>query len=88
MKLIKSDRGFMFLIHQSYGTGKGESRVISESSADPLGKYLWIGQDHHITRRDAKVLVKYLQRWIETGSLRGAEQRGTEPRPSTPDSSR
>lgn len=69
MKLIKSERGFMFLMHRNY-TEPVESRVISESSADPLGKYLWIGQNHHITRREAKQLAKHLQRWIETGTLR------------------
>jgi hypothetical protein len=69
MKLEKSDRGFMFVMHKNY-TDSDVTRVISESSAGPLGKYLWVGQNHLITRAEAKQLVKHLQRWIETGTLR------------------
>lgn len=78
MKITKSERGFEELRHESYPEGK-QLRVVSASSI--IGDYedafdrpgtsaLWIGDNHHMNREEVRELIKYLQAWVDTGSLK------------------
>lgn len=78
MKLIKSDRGFEVIIHDSSNELSKGIRLVQQSSAvgpyeDSLDKpgssYLWIGRDHHLNREEVSELVDHLKSWLETGSL-------------------
>lgn len=78
MKVVKSERGFQFLMHPAYLPPHGEARLASVSSAigdyedafdRPGSSYLWIGDDIHLNREEVAELVVYLQSWIATGKF-------------------
>ena len=58
---------------------KKETRLIEESSAiggyrDSLDKpgssYLWVGEDHHLNRKEVSGLIKRLQFWVDNKRLK------------------
>lgn len=78
MRIAISDRGFRFLTHPTYLDDKVTSRLASESSAvgdhpdaveRPGSSFLWVGQDHHLSREEVAKLVAAMQHWLETGRL-------------------
>jgi hypothetical protein len=78
VKIIKSDRGFYFLMHQTRLNPFKEERICSESSAigdyedasdNPGSSYLWFGEHHHLNREEVAELVERLQGWLDTGRL-------------------
>lgn len=84
MKVTKSERGFEFLEHDVYPPDADElySRLASQSSAldmeyegnaQPGSSYLWIGQNHHLNRKQVEQFVAHLQSWLETGQLETGE---------------
>ena len=77
MKIIRSDRGFLYLVHPAYVDGELK-RLVAHSSAigdyedsweRPGTSYLWIGEDHHLDREEVAQLIEHLQHWLATGSL-------------------
>jgi hypothetical protein len=79
MRLEKSERGFMFLLHEQYRTPHEDDRLASESSAigdypdsfdRPGSSFLWIGDNHHLNREEVAEFVSHLQRWLNTGRLK------------------
>lgn len=78
MKLVKSERGFIFLDHPAYLEPHETKRVVSESSAvgdyedsleKPGSSFLWVGEDHHLNREEVSQLVQCLQSWLDKGRL-------------------
>lgn len=77
MNIEWDHRGFCVLTHRGYPVSRGENlRLAQESSAidfsvgnPPGGSFLWIGQDHHLSRQQVAEFIKHLQRWLDTGSL-------------------
>lgn len=80
MKVTKSDRGFEFLEHPKYlPEERGDcDQLASQSSAvgdyddameRPGTSFLWIGEDHHLDRKEVLQLVKHLNAWLDTGKL-------------------
>lgn len=81
MHIEKSERGFDFLVHDSYGNEPRPIRLVSESSsigdyADsfdrPGSSFLWVGDrmgTHHLNREEVAELIAHLQRWLDTGRL-------------------
>lgn len=73
-----TDRGFRIVRLQLDSIPDHEARLISESSAvgpepgaidKPGSSFLWIGQDHHLSREEVLKLVVLLKGWAETGKL-------------------
>ncbi len=82
MKIFESNRGFPGVEHQNYTEPEKQERIIQESSAigdydDSLNKpgssYLWIGDNHHLNRDEIRELRDYLNRWLDTGRLKGCD---------------
>jgi hypothetical protein len=78
MKIVRSDRGFFFLMHPTYLPPHDEGRLASESSAigdyddsmdNPGSSFLWIGDDHHLNREEVKEFIQHLRQWLKTGRL-------------------
>lgn len=78
MRLEKSDRGFMLLLHETYAEKSEEARLISESSAvgdyedsydKPGSSYLWVGNNHHLNREEVKQLIACMQYWLDKKRL-------------------
>ncbi len=79
MKTEKTDRGFVVVTHEKYQNKPGEmTRLIQESSAIddyensfecPGSSYLWVGQDHHLNRKEVFELISRMQHWLKTGRL-------------------
>jgi hypothetical protein len=79
MIIERSDRGFEFLRHDTYLQEDAKhSRLASQSSAigpyedsmdRPGSSYLWIGEHHHLNRKEVAQFVTHLQAWLESGSL-------------------
>ena len=82
MKVVRSERGFERIVHDSYAnepvpdcTLVGASSAIGnyEDSWDrPGSSFLWIGNtDHamHINRDEVRELIVHLQSWVESGNL-------------------
>lgn len=79
MDIVTSDRGLEY-IHFKEGTDSTQkSRLVSQSSvvgdytdsaSRPGSSYLWIGGNHHLSREQVRELVRHLNSWLETGSLR------------------
>ncbi len=72
-------RGFPTLVHPVYvAKGNDDDKLVMQSSAigdyddafdKPGSSYLWFGQNHHLNREEVAEVVKYLKRWLKTGSL-------------------
>lgn len=79
MKIIKTDRNFRIVMHEKYASDpQKETRLIQESSAieggdlaleNPGSSFLWIGQDHHLNRKEVSELVSRLQFWLDNKRL-------------------
>lgn len=72
MRIVRSDRGFYFLMHPAYLEPHQEERLASESSADgPRGasSFLWIGEHHHLDQKEVRELSRALNRWLRDGRL-------------------
>lgn len=85
MKITKSDRGFEFLNHDTYleEDREANSRLASQSSAIgddsldiPGSSFLWIGEHHHLNRREVAQLVEHLQSWLSHGRLSLKREKG------------
>ena len=84
MKTKTSGRGFRYVVAEKYQNEPGEyTRLIGESSAignypdaleDPGSSFLWVGEDHHLSREDVGELIEVLQHWLD-------HKRLPEPRP-------
>lgn len=79
MKAVKSERGFIHIIHLNHANEPVEKRLISESSAigdyddslrKPGSSYLWIGEDHHLNREEVKELIERMQYWLDHKRLK------------------
>lgn len=80
MKVRASDRGFLSVHHPVYPpTSQEDDLVVTQSSI--VGDYpdamerpgtsaLWFGFHHHLNREEVAQLVKHLQAWLDTGSLK------------------
>lgn len=81
MKVEKTDRGFPVIEHPVYASDTGEiARLVQQSSAvgdypdafvNPGSSFLYVGDAHHLNREEVVELIAHLQRWVETGDLRG-----------------
>ena len=75
MKSRKTQRGFVVVEHPSYANDPDpDARLIQESSATDLkrrpgGTFLWIGEHHHLNRREVWELIRRMVRWLITGRL-------------------
>lgn len=77
MKLVKTSRGFLQLLMPQYVDEKmtvvvGESSAIGtyvNSLQCPGSSFLWIGQNHHLNRRQVRVLIGVLTNWLVTRRL-------------------
>ena len=68
MELYKKRKNGFGVIHPEYVTGSS-SMIISES-VGVRKKQIWIGESHCIDKINVKKLIKYLQTWINTDSLK------------------
>ena len=77
MNVETTPRGFELINHAT--DERGSRRLVQQSSAvgddpsdaidRPGSSMLWIGEAH-LSRAEVTELVRHLQAWIETGSLR------------------
>lgn len=72
MRITNERRGFHDLVHNNYPSG-GDARVAGESSAigeyddsfdRPGSSYLWIGEHHHLNRKQVTQLRDALTNWL------------------------
>jgi hypothetical protein len=74
MKAEKTSRGFTEIKHEKYQNEPGVmTRLIQESSAiDDKGYfgYLWVGQDHHLNRKEVTKLINHMLYWLKHGKLK------------------
>lgn len=79
MKVVTTERGFQGLEHDArHGwllcvSGAIAWQKYADAFDRPGSSFLWVGDRHHLDRDEVRELVGYLQRWLETGSLREAE---------------
>jgi len=86
MKVTKNSRGFEHLEHRPHDASLGASqRLVQASSASgddhldrPGTSFLWLGQDHHLSRSEVRQLVAHLQAWLDSGSLQLAQPKETD----------
>ena len=80
MKTTVSDRGFAMIRHPEYLNPHEETRIIGESSAigdyrdsfeNPGSSFLWLGDKHHLNRKEVREVVSALQQWLTSGRLVG-----------------
>lgn len=94
MKIVRSERGFQFLVHGAYVPPHEEKRLVSQSSV--VGEYedsferpgssaLWIGDEHHLNREEVAQLVQHLSAWLKSGSLEVVEEEAAEPSEPSPE---
>lgn len=78
MKAIKTERGFVWVWHEAYGSNPRLEQLIGESSAignygdsmsRPGSSFLWVGYRHHLNREEIEELIGRLQHWLDTGRL-------------------
>jgi hypothetical protein len=78
MNLTKTERGFERIDHDTYIDGMGDKRLVAASSAigdypdafdRPGSSFLWIGENHHLSREEVKEFAVRLNAWFKTGSL-------------------
>ena len=79
MKAYTTDRGFVRVDHKKYqNTPNENTRIVQESSAIgdyddsfsvPGSSFLWIGQDHHLNRKEVKELIGRMQYWLDNKHL-------------------
>jgi len=90
MRSRRTQRGFIVVKHPTYGSETvSEQRLIQESSAiseetmnRPYGhrlaragtSFLWVGEDHHLDRREVWGLVRRMVRWLAVGRLKVDEE--------------
>ncbi len=75
MKIETSNRGFRFVLAEKYQNEPGEyTMLIAESSAigdyddsfdNPGSSYLWIGNDHHLSRDEVADMIETMQHWLD-----------------------
>ena len=89
MEVIKTVRGFGVLVHSIYpGCTKKivieKKRLLQESSAvgdyenaltNPGSSYLWVGNEHHLSREEVEELVYCLNYWLKKKRLPMKEDR-------------
>lgn len=82
MKIETDNRGFPFLIHDTYYGEPKKARLVGASSAIgeyehslriPGSSFLWVGDHHHLNREEVQQLVGYLQHWLLTKRLTNDE---------------
>ena len=78
MKAKRSNRGFIHLEHPQYLEPYTELCLVSESSAigdydnsldNPGSSFLWVGDRHHLNRKEVGELVERLTYWLVNGRL-------------------
>lgn len=78
MQVVKIHRGYERLMHRPVDPGLGRLCMLAEAAREP--GYLWLGEDHRLSRAEVRQLIAHLQAWLDTGSLQlpeGKEQRPT-----------
>ena len=80
MKIGKTARGFTIIEEEKYQNERGVfTRLIQESSAIgnykdawnyPGSSFLWVGEDHHLNRKQVRELIRHLQYWLNNKHLR------------------
>ena len=78
MEAIRTNRGFIGIIHPVYPQGAGSDHLIWESSVIgdyensfdvPGSSFLWVGEFHHLNREEVAELIKRMQYWLDNGRL-------------------
>lgn len=79
MKTGKTGRGFRVVLEEKYQNEPGVmTRLVGESIAigeyedamdRPGSSFLWVWQDHHLSREQVAELVQLLQFWLANGRL-------------------
>jgi hypothetical protein len=79
MKASTTSRGFRLIEAEKYQNEPGEfTHLVQESSAvgdyedsfdKPGSSFLWVGDDHHLSREEVSVLVGFMQEWLKSGRL-------------------
>jgi len=79
MRQYETPRGFHGIEAEKYQNERGVyTRLVQESSAvgndedamlRPGSSFLWIGEDHHLSRCEVEELISHLNRWLETKTL-------------------
>ena len=65
--VTKTIRGFGLILHEKYQNEPGEmTRLIQDSS---VSDHLWVGEDHHLSKAEVKILIKQLKSWVKTGQF-------------------
>ena len=77
MRLEISNRGFEYVTHPAYGNNVS-TRLMSQSSAvgdhedaydKPGSSFLWVGNDHHLSREEVRELINRLESWLASNTL-------------------
>ena len=78
MKIDDSTRGFRRLLHERYLEPHDNICLAQESSAignyedssdEPGSSFLWIGEHHHLDRKQVKTLIGALRHWLRQKRL-------------------
>ena len=80
MKIEKTERGFIVVVHDTYSSNPHPARLVGESSAigndddafdNPGSSALWIGDNFHLNRKEVAELVGLLQGLLDNKRLGG-----------------
>lgn len=78
MKIQKTKRGFEIINLPKYASEFYiEERLVQQSSAiapggvgKPGSSFLWVGEHHHLSKKQVRQFVKYLNNWLTYGSFK------------------
>jgi hypothetical protein len=73
MRFKKINGGANEVRHPSYPEGDEEETPLLKEAADSAASRIMIGSSHRLDKTEVRKLIKFLERWLETGKLKGEE---------------
>ena len=84
MRQEKSDRGFYFLLHDTYADEPVKDQRLASESSCASYPALWIGEHFHLNEQEVRRLRDHLNLWLNTGRLCRRASRAAPPTGETP----
>lgn len=81
MEVRESGNKFPAIVHPEWTDDPAPNELVMVAQSSIIGDYpdaaarpgtsaLWIGTDHHLNREEVAQLIRHLQSWVDTGSLK------------------
>lgn len=57
--------------HPSYPEGDSEEVPLLKEEPNSGATRIWVGANHRLDKNEVRAMMKFLERWLETGKLKG-----------------